>query len=403
MIDHDYRKGLYESALEVCNDAIEELTKEKRSFAYDCLLEWKQKLYEALEIADQTPAKLLTQLRLIQTHTAKQTELLIPCDERGHVYCLNQVIGDRRRLLGISQEALSEGICEPRTLSRIETMEHGVQKKNRKHLLQRVNMSGERYDYEVITDRYEDYLLRSELDRAITTEDLTRAEQLVQQIKENIPAIPTNYQYIQKTETQILELAAIKNLEKVPLAEIVFKTESAISLTLPLNVTQIDSWPVSVLSVNEILSLISCAFYYKKQKMLEQNLAVLTYVKNCLKHSGANVSFYEDLYTRIVVHIASTLGDMGNYEESDLMTHMCIKLSLDSQNTERWAQYFYGIAWNTTQQAKNCPSSIREHMRKDAISYLRKAYAAAIISGDTVWQKWIASYCLDNYGIDPAF
>ena len=383
VIENNYRKGLYASALEICDDALAELTKAKRFFAYDRLLEWKQKLFDALGYQDRLPERLLTQVRLIQTHTAKQTELLVPCDERGHVYCLNQVIGDRRKLLGISQETLSEGICEPRTISRIETMEHGVQKKNRKHLLQRVNMSGERYDYEVITDRYEDYLLRSEIDRAIMSAELSRAEQLINRMKENAPDIPTNHQYLMKTEIQISSLSAADTSDASRRADIISKIEDAIHLTLPLDIQQIETWPLSVLSVNEIISLISCAFHYKRCNMYEQHLAILTYVKQCLKHSGAEVSYYEDLYTRVEANIASTLGDLGRYQESDLLTKMCIKLAIENQNTNRLTQYLYGIAWNTTQQIGNSPKSIRKHMEKDAISYLRQAYAAAQISGDS--------------------
>lgn len=401
VIENEYRQGQYASALDICDDTLEELAKEKRLFAYDHLLAWKQKLYHALGNPDDTPEKLLTQLHLIQAHAPKQTELLIPCDERGHVYCLNQVISDRRKLLGISQEALSEGICEPRTISRIENLEHNLQRKNRKLLLQRVNMSGERYDYEVITDRYEDYLLRSEVDRAVVLGQCNRTTQFFNQLKENIPYILTNHQYLMKTEAQILELSAIANSASIPLAEVISKTESAISLTLPLDINQISCWPISILSVNEILSLISCAFYYKKYKMLEQNLAVLTYVEKCLKHSGTNVLFCEDLYTRIVVHIASTLGDLGKYDDSNLLIHMCLKFSIKNQNTERLAQYLYGIAWNITQQSKECSSSIKEGLQKEAISYLMQAYAAAIICGDALWQGWISSYCLENYGIDP--
>lgn len=403
VIENEYRKGQYVSALEICDDVLEELAKEKRLFTYDHLLAWKQKLYYALGNPDDTPAKLLTQLRLIQTHASKQTELLIPCDERGHVYCLNQVISDRRKLLGISQEALSEGICEPRTISRIETLEHNLQRKNRKLLLQRVNMSGERYDYEVITDRYEDYLLRSEIGRAMVTREYDHATQLLNQLKINMPDIATNHQYLLKTEAQILELSTVANSQNIPLPEIISKTESSIRLTLPLDINSISSWPISVLSVNEILSLISCAFYYKKHKMLKRNLAVLTYIKKCLKHSGANISFYEDLYTRIVVHIASTLGDLGKYEDSTSLTHVCIKLSMETQNTERLAQYLYGLAWNTTEQSKDCSDLSREDMQKQAISYLRQAYAAAIICGNTPWQHLISSYCLEIYGIDPKY
>lgn len=272
MIESDYNRGRYLPALTVCEDALEELTKEKRLFVYDRLLEWKQKLYDAIGNTDKTPEKLLVQLKLIQAYAPKQAELLIPCDERGHVYCLNQVIRDRRWLLGISQEALAEGICEPRTLSRIETQGGSLQRKNRKLLLQRVNMSGERYDYEVISDRYEDYLLRSDVDRAVTANDLTKATELLSNLRRFLPDTPANIQYILKTELE-LEIRAslpIGHHEKLSLAEQELQWQSILDMTLPLDTENILACPTCILSINETLTLIALAFCYKKQGQLKK-------------------------------------------------------------------------------------------------------------------------------------
>lgn len=235
VIEDEYNKGRYVSALTTCEDALEELTREQRLFAYTRLLEWKQKLYDAIGSTDRTPEKLLRQLRLIQVYAPKPADLLIPCDERGHVYCLNQVIRDRRKLLGISQEALADGVCDPRTLSRIENNGGNVQKKNRKLLLQRVNMSGERYDYEVITDQYEDYLLRSRFDRAMIAEDFVLAEKLLEQLRQRTPDIPTNRQYILRNEATSPELSPDDLSEEQFFEAAIEKLEETIRLTLPLD------------------------------------------------------------------------------------------------------------------------------------------------------------------------
>ena len=99
VIEGEYLKGHYSEALTICEDALDELTKEKRLYAYERLLEWKQRLYDAMGHPDQMPEKLLEQLKLILTYAPRRTELLVPCDEQGNVYCLNQVIRDRRKLL----------------------------------------------------------------------------------------------------------------------------------------------------------------------------------------------------------------------------------------------------------------------------------------------------------------
>ncbi|MBR2894030.1 MAG: hypothetical protein IKC03_00035, partial [Oscillospiraceae bacterium] len=196
IIQSKYTEGHYTSALAVCEDAIEDLTTEKSFFCYAQLLEWKQKLYDVTGNPDRMPEKLLTQLNLLYEQVPKRTALLIPCEEEGNVYCLNQVIRDRRILLGISQESLAEGICNPRTISRIEALGGSLHRKKGRLLLQKVNMSGEQYDYEVISERYEDYLIRSRLGRAINARKIEEARKLLASLWQSVPNIATNLQYL---------------------------------------------------------------------------------------------------------------------------------------------------------------------------------------------------------------
>ncbi|MBR6739410.1 MAG: hypothetical protein IKL99_07020, partial [Oscillospiraceae bacterium] len=142
--ENDYREGNYSSALAVCEDALSELAREKRLFAYDQLLALKQKLFEAMGNPDRTTEHLLGELKKILARAPKRAQLLVPCEEQGLVYCLNQVIRSRRALLGFSQEELSDEACGLRSMSRIENEDRKLQRKNRKLLLQKVNMSGER-------------------------------------------------------------------------------------------------------------------------------------------------------------------------------------------------------------------------------------------------------------------
>jgi len=90
-------------------------------------------------------------------------------------------------------------ICATRTLSRIQDKGGNLHRRHLKLLLQRVNTAGQRFDYEVITDRYEDYLLRSELDRALIAGMTERAKCLLGDLQNRIPDYTTNRQYIMKT------------------------------------------------------------------------------------------------------------------------------------------------------------------------------------------------------------
>ena len=402
VIENDYKSGYYRSALDLCESTIAELTNAKRLFAFDQLLAWKQRLFDATGNPDHTPMKLLAHLNNIKTGALESVDLLVPCSEGGHVYCLNQVIRDRRKLLGISQEELSADVCSPHTLSRIENQGGKLHRKNRKMLLQRVNMSGERYDYEIVTDSYEAYLLRSELDRATTAKDWGRVQTLFTTLKQKTPDTPTNRQYFLKKEYGIKAALPEGHPERITLEERVMWLRDTISLTLPLDIDTIDLWASCVLSINEILSFLTLANCYEKLKNYEQGLSILSYVKRCLENSGADASFYEDLYIGIGANTASILGELGRYQESNLIVSECLKLSVQNQRSAKLARLLFGAAWNLTRHSEELPQENRSDCEQHAIDLLRQAYAAAKISGDAVRQRAITAFCLREYNIEIA-
>lgn len=405
VIENDFRAGQLAEALSVCEDALAELTREKRLFAYDKLLEWKQKIFDATGNPDKMPGWLLTQLRLMLKRVPERTELLVPCEEQGHVYCINQVIRDRRNLLGLSQEEISDEACGLRSVSRIENEDSKVQRKNRMNLLKKVNMSGERYDYEIISERYEDYLLRSELDRAIAVKRPEEAEELLKILRQRLPKIPVNQQYILKTDAAIKAILPEGHCEKISINEQKRRLKEAIQLTLPLmDPGKIDHCAATILTINEILLLIAYAFGCKRQKEFEESLAIFRYIKNCLENADADISYYEDLYTRVGASMSSVLGNLSLYQESiDLLTQ-CMRLSLDSWNSTRLAQYPYSIVCCIrTQMSENPAGKDAKSSEQEIAMLLKQAYAATVISGDLFGQKFIRSYYLEMYGEDLKF
>lgn len=393
IIENDFRAGQFDEALSVCEDALAELTREKRLFAYDKLLEWKQKLFDATGNPDKTPGWLLTQLRLMLGRVPERAKLLVPCEEQGHVYSLNQVIRDRRNLLGLSQEEISDDACGLRSVSRIENEDRKVQRKNRMNLLQKVNMSGERYDYEIISERYEDYLLRSELDRATNCLDLEEAEHLLAVLQERVPDLPCNRQHILKKEATIGLLYPEGHPNKISVDEHMKLLENALTLTIPLTIDSIDSWPVSILTINEILSLMMYAVCYKEQKEYKKSLEVLLYVKKCLECTGTDISYYEDLYTRLGANISIILNSLKQYRNSELISLECMQLSLENKNSRRLARHAYTAACNIEKQLTNLPEEEQKNRNEEAFLLHKQAYVLATISGDCRGQQFINAHC----------
>ena len=228
-----------------------------------------------------------------------RVQLLVPCEEPGYVYCVNQVIRSRRALLGFSQEDLSDDTCGLRSVSRIENEDRKLQRKNRKQLLQKVNLSGERYDCEVISEHYEDCLLTGKLNRAVNAGDLEEACRLLGILRERLPELPTNRQYILKTEAEIFARYPEDHPDRISVGEQRKLLEDALHLTLPLDIGRIDSWPAGILSINEINALMMIALCYTQEEQMDKNLAILSYIKSCLETTEADLAYYADINARL--------------------------------------------------------------------------------------------------------
>lgn len=400
VIEADWHNGDHVSALAVCERALADLTAEKRLFAYDKLLAWKHKLLAAMGRTDRMSEMLLEQLGLMRSGIPARPRLLAPYEERGNVFCMNDVLRTRRRLLGITQEDMSDGICDVSVISAIENRRRSPQNHNRRALLEKVHMSGERYDCELISGRFDDYLMLSRISRMIIQDDLENASQLLSQLCENIDYIRTNIQYIRLLKADIRRFRPEDHPDHISIEEYTNELADALRLTLPMDIKRIDTWPACILSINEQLLLGSYVSGCKIQKQDRHCLRVLSYLKRCMDETKADAFYYEDLHARVDLKLISLLGNMERYEESDRRIEMCVRLALEHQDTSRLAFFFYDRAWNNEQRLSKCPKTEREQLKQETILLLRLAYAAASISGDRDAEQHIYTHCAKAHGID---
>lgn len=403
VIGNDYRKGHYLSALEVCDDALTELTNAYSPFSYDRLLEWKQLLYDALGKEDRTPEKLLTRLRRIQGYAppSVQPNLLITCEESGTVLCLNQLIRNRRRLLGISQESLADGVCTVRALSRIETLGGNVHRKNRKLLLQKLNMSGEQYDGTIITDRYEDYLLVNKMLGAPLEGKLEDASKYLSDLRQRLPATAMNAQFIESRAAFIKHALPPDHPERIDVEEFCQHMKAAMYQTLPLDWTQIDTWPIGGYSftAGERNLLITIAYHSSRLNKHNLSLSLLAYLKRCLEMADVSARSYSDMCCLDYIQ-ALLLGDCGRYQESNSLHLNCIKLSLENQDSAQLADSLRGLAWNFARQLPYGACNEKTELRENVLSSIELMYAAGVISGKVYIQENASDLSRRIFGVD---
>ncbi|MBR6739349.1 MAG: hypothetical protein IKL99_06710, partial [Oscillospiraceae bacterium] len=150
----------------------------------------------------------------------------------------------------------------------------------------------------------------------------------------------------------------------------------------------------------EILTLMMYAVCYKEQRKTEKSLAILLYLNRCVENSGENMSYYEDLYTRLGVAVAGVLNEVGRYNESEETSFKCMKISLENQNSRRLARNAYAIACNIEAQLSDVPEKMKKQKEQEAIAFLKQAVVATQITNDQRGEQHIKSYCYKSYSIN---
>ena len=124
------------------------------------------------------------------------------------------------------------------------------------------------------------------------------------------------------------------------------------------------------------------------------------YIKECFEHLGTAPSHYTGMYFKILIQIASIIGDLGQYDESDLCALSFVKLAIESSYAQRIEQCLYGIAWNRVQKFLGFAGEERKIQEEEVGSLLKQAYAAAFISGSEYYKQVIQNYHLKVIGTD---
>lgn len=112
---------------------------------------------------------------------------------------LHEVISRSRKEQGITQKKLSEDICEPETLSRIESGRRVPYKKTYQALAKKLSLPDEYYFSTIETDSFRTLELRWEFEVRMVGRQWQRAEELLCRLEESLDMdIPCNRQYTEQ-------------------------------------------------------------------------------------------------------------------------------------------------------------------------------------------------------------
>lgn len=200
-----YERERKTEGMALCKKAIELLCWQGVLFDLTELMEWYLKCNEGLpqtEEAVRYEKQLQALKEVYQEYHAEsyQSENARMTYSNRELYLIDEVIRRSRTNQELSQEKLSEDICTPETLSRIESGKRAPSTKNFRALMKKLDTDLDYYNGELDTN---DFLLlekKLELNRAISLKNWGEAEEIVAYLKERLDMSRAKNQRILRAE-----------------------------------------------------------------------------------------------------------------------------------------------------------------------------------------------------------
>lgn len=281
-------------------------------------------------------------------------------------YCVNDVIRIRREILGMTRKELYEGICSEKTLGRIERKQCKPQLEIVKELFKKLHLSAEMRRPGVAAERREAIEYVEKMSHAINEFRFEDAEKLLEKniISQNEII---NRQFLQRT----IALFKCKS-GKITRKECINRLKEIMAYTFPYEEMFYEK--EYYITQEELLCFYNIAIEEEIEVMYE-SLRVLARMYQKIEERGL-IGCHIAAYTLTMTALASTLGNIEKYEESDELSHKIIRECLLSRRLHTLDSNIHSIMWNNGKRMQNETISTNTYSKEHE---LKKCMALADI------------------------
>lgn len=274
------------------------------------------------------------------------------------------IIRSRRKVLGMSQEDLADGICDPVSVSRIEQGKVAPKKQVYQKLLARVGMTGDRYESTIQVERPE---LLAEADKACTLMTLVRNEEA----EEMLNALEGKMEGTDKFSMQYvksMKAAALYNQGKITAQEHSKLQEEALYLTVPrVGLEKMAEWSFS-LQEARTTNLLTAS--YDKDGRREEGIALLEILRRQYEEKPFPLDYYVACYEVTMWTLGNLLGNAGKYEEAIEAAEKGVRLGLNAERGAILLSALYDIGWDMEQLWEK-----GAYTKEESLPYVKASYA----------------------------
>lgn len=223
-----------------------------------------------------------------------------------------EVIRQERKASGFSQEMVSEGICTPESLSRIENGKRSPSNRNMGALLGKIRRRRERMHPRILAERYGILELERQFRRYLNYYELEKAEEVLQKLEEKADADNIeNKQYIMAEKVRL----ALLN-EKISYETGIEKLYEILKMTMP-DKTKLYEYHLTFRERN-ILNAIACQYSQNDRK--EEAAKIWEKLLMNEEKSIVSRAYRMSDWELMTANLARTMNDL---ERSDAVVELC--------------------------------------------------------------------------------
>lgn len=290
-------------------------------------------------------------------------------------YCVNDVIRIRREMLGMTRQELYEGICSEKTLGRIERKQCKPQLEIIKGLFERLHLSGEMRRPRVAAEGRESIEYEKKIRKTINNKENEKAIGIIEEARKYISEKEVvNRQCLEES----IEISRW-NAGQISKKEYITDLKNIMGYTLPYEEMFGKKEYFVTREEQQLFYNIALAEKEEKKYELLKILADLYEGKKEADVPNSQIAMYELILTAF----ASTLGNLGRYEESNNLSHKVIKESLSHRRMYIDAN-LHCIAWNQ----KKCLRDDRGKESCEVEQKLRKCICIAQLNKKSFYENY---------------
>lgn len=348
----------YDRILQICVSAVELLRSTNRMFFLDELLELMEQTADELQEGEGGPEFLSAGILPEQIRSWRETlEKLyrgkhIPARTENCAYLywqtrnhnMGEIIRKRRKMLGMSAARLCKGICDEKTLRRLESGKYKTQRSIVAELFKRLGLSPEYQQQKILTEKFEAFLLHDKVIQAFNNRDTDTLVTILPQLKEMLSMdVPANQLEMERLESRYLQF-----IGKITGPEMARRMKRTLENTVSLE--RIRNAEEGYLSYGEMECIHTVAVYAGEgeREGLMELLRILCERLTETDGIENNISIYE----LMMGTVSSYLGNIGDYAGSDQISDSILERDLLLRRMTKLSFCVYNRLWNYREQKK---------------------------------------------------